>query len=130
MSKPTVSLETARQLEEAGFVPPEVVEKWQLYWALEDLCLVGFTYQDGDIELIRPVMRDIEYTEDQFKRLATFAPTATDILAQFQGRLSRGMDGQWKCKFTVTQFYEDCYYDDCPHEACAKAYLAWKAGRD
>lgn len=74
------AFETSVRLKEAGLPQPQP-KVWQLVWAYEDLCVVSMVFQDGKIELIRPMMRDIEFTQDQFNRLATFAPSLEDITA-------------------------------------------------
>lgn len=74
-----VTNQTALALKEAG-MPQPTPNVWQLVYAYEDLCAVSMVYQDGDIELIRPMMRDIRFTQDQFIRLATFAPTLEYIV--------------------------------------------------
>ena len=121
-----VKFETATRLKEAGFPQPEP-QAWQPYWAYGDLCIISMVYADGDVDLIRPVMREIGFTKDQFIRLATFAPTIEDIMPRLP-------------KYCILQYWAgqpSCSFQDDEHpmrtvgesftEAAANMWLDWKA---
>lgn len=123
----TVDFETAKQLQGAGFVQPEL-KKWGLYWCYDNICAVSHIFTDGRVELIRPIMRDIELTGKQFDRITTYAPTALEIIEQMPiGTLIKKHDDcDWTCWFPIGQNMGDYRSDKCPHKAAALAYIAWK----
>lgn len=138
--KPTVSPETASQLEEAGFIPPEI--KTGQFWyktifeggTAEHSALCICLNFGGQI-----VMQAVEPRWDYPgnsgpDKKAFFAPTATDIIKQMplgtkiQTVILATGENLWECIFDIDNHYDDSRYDECPHEASAKAFLAWKAG--
>ena len=132
--KPTVSQQTAKQLAEAGFLPPEVVDVWHFYWAYGYLTTVEYVSNSGNIDLIGPESYSTEFTKELFEQVTIFAPTATDIIRQMpigtkiQTVILATGENLWECIFDIDDHYDDSRYDECPHEAAAKAFLAWKAG--
>lgn len=127
--KPTVSQQTAKQLAEAGFLPPFLVEVGQVYFNQHGQeWVVGYRNLDNKSIVFRSINDGRwEWPEDTNRFL--FAPTATDIIKQMPigTHLVYGKN-HWTCWFKVTMMEEDFRHDECPHECAAKAFLAWKAG--
>ena len=128
--KTTVSLETAKQLAEAGFLPPEVAMDGQ-FWFDGDNCL--YVIHCTEPPFVHGVFIGDDHAgfcEEQ-NEYELFAPTATDILAQMpEGtRLVKHGTG-WVCAWDLDYVGAsvDNREDECPHECAAKAFLAWKAG--
>ena len=115
--KNCVSLETAKALKEAGFVAqaPEMLQAYYIQGAFFYITKiisdsVFIAHKDGS----EPTPFSLEWL-----KACTFAPSATDILAQMDThiQLSKGRDG-WICK--KGEFFE---VDICPHEAAAKMFI-------
>jgi len=117
--------QTAIALKEAGMSQP-TPKAWQLVWAYEDLCVVSMVYQDGEIDLIRPMMRDIRFTQDQFIRLATLAPDLEYIAALLPpGFILEMWDGRHSCKIETDETTIRTMADSFT-EAAALVYLSLK----
>ena len=120
-----VSYQTAIALKEAGMSQP-TPKAWQLVWAYEDLCVVSMVYQDGEIDLIRPMMRDIRFTQDQFIRLATLAPDLEYITTHLPpGFILEMWDGRHSCKIETDETTIRTQADNFA-EAAALVYLSLK----
>ena len=133
--KPTVSLETAKRLAEAGFMPPEVVEVGQFYQSQmwDRVSVLCRRTDTGENPMLAPLLFvDWSHSFDAHdKRRLLFLPTATDIIKQMpSGTRLVWHNEAWVCAWDLDYVGAsiDNREDECPHECAAKAFLAWKAG--
>ena len=101
--KNCVSLETAKDLKEAGFGP-----------SLENP--IGFYYIGNSLIKANSIV-------DLLGKESSYAPSAVEILDQMPIRttLMKGK-GEWFC-----QLKGILSANKCPHEAAASAFLMWKS---
>ena len=57
-----------------------------------------------------------------------YRPTSNDILDQFPGATLGNKNGEWVCRFLITDMQPDFRTGACPHQTVADAFIAWKKG--
>ena len=141
----TVDFETAKELREAGFPQPEPKDG-QFYFnsrGIKSIIISGWVSGkfDSICLLDGEVQSDIS-VGDIMSGSIFFAPTALEIIEQMPGEaqyligktsgttLSILPTGEWVCRWPITAFQNDFRQDTCPHRAAAKAFIAWKKGKE
>ena len=135
----TVDFETARQLREAGFPQPE--PGFAQTWHGPETILIGGQFDNRSLRVFTNEGQG-EFEPGFISSFYTYAPTALDIIAQMPGEaqyligktsgttLSILPTGEWVCRWPITAFQNDFRQDHCPHLAAAKAFIAWKKGKE
>lgn len=143
----TVDFETARQLRDAGF--PQVESEP----TFGQVFFVGNT----PMQFQRSRRYDKEECADSFVSYeflklkkspegefvlcelweihlprAIYAPTALEIIEQMPDITSihKNSMTEWVVSFPLPGFQHDFRFDTCPHRAAAKAFIAWKKGKE
>lgn len=139
-----VDSQTALELKEAGFVQPEpkAGQMWYipLFGAVQGKempVIVNYVNAQEEKVYFSAVGVFVENRDHigmslgvkAFSHHAIFAPTNSQIIAEMPPGtgLGRAADGNWVCRFDITEMQEDFRHDPCPHKAAAKAWAAWKS---
>lgn len=105
-----VTFETAKRLKEAGFPQPEQTVPGSAWFSGKTLWIMGAS------DAILPPHR-------WFAAIPTFAPTATDILAQMLGWSLEYTENGWVCFESILGGHRDFTPNSNPAEACAEAWF-------